>query len=1018
MAYKKHLKAVLLLGGETYFREKFLEYYSAEGFKVIGSDKSGFSLSELSQLAGLINSDTRIDILTHGIMTNGKHYSQIGANSNFMVETRELFSALRNSANIAVNIHYWGCNGDGAREGLSELLVGSALVTHTSEERVLLTDFALHAIEKSSRYILNKEFNIYEDFVANLALNAMSNHLSFYQKNSEDIIAFKMVPTFDDILKPLVYLEEISKVFQDKMKVKVENRINEEYLPHFQLAIMSYAIINENYQMRFFHAPGNAEILGDIFSQCIGISSPLHLLIEKKKTHLLRALIKSGIKFDLDLICGSNDNTPLIETVERNLPDIAQLFLENGADPDIQNKRSRTALLEAVIDKHVRVIDVLLKFNVDIDIQSMHGRTPLNEAVILKDSPTALKLIEAGADVNIMDYENFSPLYTAANNGMLEVVRKILPLSDNVDYAGCGLTAIQAAFSNGHINIARELIEYGADITNHKLIFKIIEKKDTEGLSLLLSKLKEQIDKGSQLVGDIISHSTDNMGDTLLVYAIKTKFWNGVKQLIEFGADANVRVNNWSPLMHLIDNINFAIDTEMEIADLLISNTANLNEINNGFTVLYNAISKNLFSVAEKLIAEGADVNIPSSDVEVSNLIRVVEHGHVEAIKMLLEAKADINYQTRDGHTALHYVLNLWNMQKNPKLTYLVMQILLQHEIDLTITPTNDLSVIEKAYDNYHVVYSIFQEDFFEQIRIGNINRIKNYIKGKLDPSITNEKGNNALHISANYCHLESIEFFEKIGVKYVANANGMFPFHTAVLGSCYAVAKHFLEHGKKDLPTHSGNLAVHLAAFKGDYDIVSLLLSYSDTGYMSANNKGYTPMDISLEQKHVQISYLFYSFGGKINKMDANELQAQIAQFAFRNELNENSVLGALGIYSYDDTIEMKEYGTYKGGDGDDTFIVYDDYEGKHSGYNLIILDFNNMEQNDKIDLSNFDYITSIEDLSFTPIRYLGEGAVKISFGFSEDDIVILRNQLPDNLHEEDFIFGTSRISDLADEL
>ena len=72
--------------------------------------------------------------------------------------------------------------------------------------------------------------------------------------------------------------------------------------------------------------------------------------------------------------------------------------------------------------------------------------------------------MEVGADKDQADNYIISPLYIAAQNGHLDVVRHLVEVGADKDQAqNSGATPLYIAAENGHLDVVRLLVEVGAD---------------------------------------------------------------------------------------------------------------------------------------------------------------------------------------------------------------------------------------------------------------------------------------------------------------------------------------------------------------------------------------------------------------------------------------------------------------------------------------------------------------------------------------------------------------------------
>ena len=215
---------------------------------------------------------------------------------------------------------------------------------------------------------------------------------------------------------------------------------------------------------------------------------------------------------DVDAFGGSLE-FPFFAAICGNHLQAAELFLQHGGSPDIQDTISQTAL-HKVIDRpdeeSFEAVRLLLSYGADVDAQRDDLWTPLHLAVNLEDfwvarvllksgadansltgdgwtplhllsrrktsqgeddgSDMAALLLDHGANVNERDKDNATPLHLASYNQKLKIVRVLLDRGANADAEkDRGETPLQLALtrSGQHdaqdgIGVARLLLEHGA----------------------------------------------------------------------------------------------------------------------------------------------------------------------------------------------------------------------------------------------------------------------------------------------------------------------------------------------------------------------------------------------------------------------------------------------------------------------------------------------------------------------------------------------------------------------------
>ncbi|VDO04760.1 unnamed protein product [Rodentolepis nana] len=194
----------------------------------------------------------------------------------------------------------------------------------------------------------------------------------------------------------------------------------------------------------------------------------LHRAIEFENIDKLNAILENRnrkIEYT-DLM----DHTPLMAAVIKNKMNIVQILLKYGADVNTANKLGRTALMISSNEGHVDIVELLIQRGAKVNAQDANGMTAIFYAVDGEFSNVIRTLANAGADVNHKESENgYTPLIRLAsltNNGNAEVGKTLLERGAAVNQQDkFGRTAlIHCAFHQSHNDLAKVLLEYGADI--------------------------------------------------------------------------------------------------------------------------------------------------------------------------------------------------------------------------------------------------------------------------------------------------------------------------------------------------------------------------------------------------------------------------------------------------------------------------------------------------------------------------------------------------------------------------
>src|SRR5262249_9791045 len=110
--------------------------------------------------------------------------------------------------------------------------------------------------------------------------------------------------------------------------------------------------------------------------------------------------------------------------------------------------------------------DLLIRAGAKVQAANSYGITPLALACTNGNAAMVTLLLKAGADPNAARSTGETPLMTASRTGSIETVKALLARGARADAKEPleGQTALMWAISERHADIARVLIEQGADV--------------------------------------------------------------------------------------------------------------------------------------------------------------------------------------------------------------------------------------------------------------------------------------------------------------------------------------------------------------------------------------------------------------------------------------------------------------------------------------------------------------------------------------------------------------------------
>ena len=175
---------------------------------------------------------------------------------------------------------------------------------------------------------------------------------------------------------------------------------------------------------------------------------------------------------ELLLSSGANVNaaddhgvTPLARACENASISVVERLLTAGAKPNAAQTSGLTPLMIAARTGNLQVVKTLLAHGAAVNaVTTSTGATALMWAVAAPHPHVVRMLLEAGADVHASSDKGFTPLLFAARNGDIEMAKILLAAGARANDTGSdGTHALPLAIFNRQDKFALFLLEQGAD---------------------------------------------------------------------------------------------------------------------------------------------------------------------------------------------------------------------------------------------------------------------------------------------------------------------------------------------------------------------------------------------------------------------------------------------------------------------------------------------------------------------------------------------------------------------------
>jgi uncharacterized protein len=380
----------------------------------------------------------------------------------------------------------------------------------------------------------------------------------------------------------------------------------------------------------------------------------------------------------------------------------------NAAEPD-----GTTALHWAARQDDGEMADRLIKAGANVKAANRYGVTPLYLACVNGSAPMIGKLLDAGADANSATTEGETALMTVARTGNVDAAKVLLAHGADVNSKEQWRqqTPLMWAVAESHPEMAQELIAHGADVNARQVTWnweRQVTKEPREkwmplgGFTPLLFAARQGCVECSRVLvkagADI--NATNPNGFSPILLAIINSHYDVAALLLDLGADVNIADETGrTPLyaavdMHTLPDSNLPWPSELnnqltslDLIQALLAHGANVNAqlkkqqpyrskvdrgadtmLGTGTTPLMRAAKAGDTEVVKVLLAKGADPKLTTrfgmtplmaaaglgTKEEDTTGRKKTEAEAIAAIKLCLDAGADVNAIDNQGDTALH----------------------------------------------------------------------------------------------------------------------------------------------------------------------------------------------------------------------------------------------------------------------------------------------------------------------------------------------------------------------------
>ncbi|UOX38727.1 ankyrin repeat containing protein [Finch poxvirus] len=383
-----------------------------------------------------------------------------------------------------------------------------------------------------------------------------------------------------------------------------------------------------------------------------------------------------------------------------------------------------------------------------------------------------------------------------------------------------------------------------------------------------------------------------NILSTSLYLAVSISDIEMVKLLLEHGADI-LKCKN--PPLHKAASLD-----NTEIAKLLIDSGADIEQIHSGNSPLYISVYRNNKSLTRYLLKKGVNCNrffLNYYDVLYDKISD-------DMYKIFIDFNIDLNIQTRNFETPLHYAIKYKNID--------LIRILLDNSIKIDKSLFLHKQYLIKALKNncsYDIIALLIKHgvSINEQDDLGKtplhhsvINRRKDVIKILLnmgaDINVIDDCIGSPLHYAVSRNDIDTTKILLERGANVnIVNDHIDTVLNTAVASKNKTIVNLLLKYGADTKLAGLDKYVIHIAIEMKDINILNAVLLYGcDVNVY--HPKGFTPLYMAVNYIKIEFVKLLLEHGAYVNAKTKLSGNTPLHKAMFSNSIDNIKLLLSYG--------------------------------------------------------------------------------------------------------------------------
>jgi ankyrin repeat protein len=476
------------------------------------------------------------------------------------------------------------------------------------------------------------------------------------------------------------------------------------------------------------------------------------------------------------------------------------------------------------------------------------------------------ELVDEGSDLNTAECLNgMTPLSAAAMYNHAEIAKLLVDKGADVNIRDKNkMTALMVAAEKGFFEIAKFLIDKGADINvkdkDGRTPLLIALDIDIDRFKLVSEKIKAGVEIGERvLIAKLLIERNadvtvkDNNKRTPLIVAVENDHVEIVKLLLNKGVDVNINDRNGRTVLITAANKGY-----LEIVRLLLDRVSDINARDNtGMTALFAAVKSWCLEMIKQPPVKAHRLKIRKYKEDVF-LTTAAEPSEVyeEIIRLLLNKGADVNIQDNSGKTALMIAVKNKNME--------IIKLLLKKHADIKAKDNKGRTVliIASDKDNEEIVELLLdkgadvniQDDsgrtaLMAAVESRNVDIVKLLLKKGSDVNAVDRNGSSSLMVAMDIAANRFNRFLQKIFDAEISSA---------------PVTK--LSAGKSFYSNIWNDRTIFILPDDSSSIEMAKLLINKGANINAKDSKSRTPLMIAAEKGYIEIVKLLINRGADVN--------------------------------------------------------------------------------------------------------------------------------------------------------